>query len=92
MPKDETFRHITCESVTVVNGKDSEIRLSFDDIGWPRIEIKKNKKSSVVISVDEYGGVIYVKASDGFTQIHAGVDCNYQGYVLTECSRLIPPR
>lgn len=92
--KQQEFDHITCKSITVTNGEDSEIRLSFNDMGRPHIIVKENSKS-VMISVDDYGGAIYVNASDGFNRIHVAVGDDDRGHVLSgtkyQRSEYIPP-
>ena len=58
MPKDETFRHITCQSVTVKNGKNDSINLAFDD-GVPKINLSLANGTRAYFTVDKEGRIIY---------------------------------
>jgi hypothetical protein len=83
-PKDETFRHITCDTLTVTNNDGNKITLSFLDDGRPVFRLHETPNSSgVSIFTARDGGVIAVFGKDGLVRVEIFVDDDGIGHVFS---------
>ena len=94
-PKDETFRNITCESLTVQNDKGGYISLSFTEDNRPQIKMSATETNTpVLITTDNNGGVIAISGEDNLLRIHLRIWEDGLGYLAAGSANkriLFPP-